>query len=154
MAKPDTADVIAPPPLIVLAGLLAGYGLDFLWPAPSLPNEFGYPLGVLLGVTGLAAALPALRGFRRAGTSPEPWHPSTALVTEGLYKYTRNPMYVGLTLIYLAIAAAFGGAWLLAMLLPTLATLHYGVILREERYLDAKFGEAYRAYKASVRRWL
>lgn len=154
MAKPDTAGVIAPPPLIFLAGLLAGYGLDFLWPSLSLPNEIGYPLGVLLGLIGLAAALPALLGFRRAGTSPEPWHPSTALVTEGLYRYTRNPMYVGMGLIYLGITAAFGGAWMFAMLLPTLMTLQYGVILREERYLEAKFGEPYRDYTATVRRWL
>lgn len=154
MAKPDTAGVIAPPPLIFLAGLLAGYGLDFLWPSPSLPNDIGYPLGALLGLIGFAAALPALLGFRRAGTSPEPWHPSTALVTEGLYRYTRNPMYVGLTLIYLGITAAFGGAWMFATLFPTLMTMQYGVILREEHYLEAKFGAPYRAYKASVRRWL
>lgn len=154
MARPDTAGVIAPPPLIFLMGLFVGYWLEYLWPSPALPNDIGYPLGALLGLIGLAAALPALLGFRRAGTSPEPWHPSTALVTGGLYRYTRNPMYVGMTLIYLGITAAFGGFWMLAMLLPTLMTMQCGVILLEERYLEAKFGKAYRDYRALVRRWL
>lgn len=154
MAKPDTAGVIAPPPLIFLMGLFVGYWLEYLWPSPALPDEIGYSLGVLLGVVGLATALPALFGFRRAGTSPEPWHPSTALVTEGLYRYTRNPMYVGMALIFLGVTAAFGGVWMLLLLLPTLMTMHYGVIVREEQYLESKFGEAYRDYKLSVRRWL
>ncbi len=156
MAPSDktTAGVIAPPPLIFLTGLLIGYGLDFLWPSPSLPNEIGYPLGVLLGVMGFAIALPALFGFRRAGTSPEPWNPSTVLVTGGVYRFSRNPMYVGLAFVYLGITAAFGGIWMFAFLIPVLATMHYGVIAREERYLRELFGEPYRQYCDIVRRWL
>lgn len=149
----DTAGVIAPPPLIFLSGLLVGYGLDYFWPSPALPNAIGYPIGVLLGMMGLAMALPALFGFRRAGTSPEPWHPSTALVTTGIYRYSRNPMYVGMLLVYLAMTAAFGGLWMIAWLLPVLVTMRYGVIAREERYLEHLFGEPYRQYCDTVRRW-
>lgn len=153
-AAKDTPGVVAPPPLIVLVPMLAGFGLDYLWPSPALPNVVGYPLGIVLGILGFAAALPALFGFRRAGTSAEPWHPTTVLVTGGLYRYTRNPMYVGLILVYLGVTAAFGGLWVLAMLAPVVVALRYGVIRREESYLEAKFGDAYRDYKASVRRWV
>ena len=149
----DNPGVIAPPPLIYLTALLLGFALEYFWPGAALDRGIGQLLGILLGCAGLAFALPALLGFRRAGTSPEPWHPSTALVTSGLYRYTRNPMYVGLTLIYLGVTAAFGGVWMAAMLVPALLVMRYGVIAREERYLESKFGNAYLDYLGSVRRW-
>ena len=129
-------------------------GLEYGWPSPSLPAAIGYPAGAILALSGLAIAVTAIRGFRRAGTKPEPWQPSTALVTGGLYQYSRNPMYVALALLYLCLTAAFGGVWVAVLLLPTLVTMRYGVIAREERYLEGKFGDAYRDYKASVRRWV
>ena len=121
MAEKNTAGVLAPPPLIVLAPMLAGFELDHLWPSPGLAKEIGYSLGVVLGVAGFGCAVPAMLGFRRAGTRAEPWHPTTALVTGGLYRRTRNPMYLGLVLFYLAVTAAFGGLWVLAMLVPAVA---------------------------------
>ena len=153
MASKDIAGVIAPPPLIYLAALLIGFGLEYGWPSPSLASGVGYPVGAVLILSGLAVAFSAILGFRRAGTNVEPWQPSTALVASGPYRYTRNPMYVGLTLIYLGVTAVFGGLWMAAMLLPALVIMRYGVIAREELYMEAKFGDAYRDYKASVRRW-
>lgn len=152
-AERDNPGVVAPPPLIYLAALLTGLGLEYLWPPTSLADEVGNPVGAGLVLSGLAVAVTAIRGFRRAGTNVEPWQPSTALVASGPYRYTRNPMYVGLTLIYLGVTAAFGALWMAAMLLPALVIMRYGVIAREERYMEAKFGDAYRDYKASVRRW-
>ncbi len=154
MASKDTAGVIAPPPLIFLAALLVGFGIEYAWPSASLAGEIGYPAGAVLALSGLVFAVSAIRGFRRANTNVEPWRPSTALVIGGPYRFTRNPMYAGLTLVYLGITAAFGGVWAAATLLLALVVMHYGVIAREERYMEAKFGEAYRDYKASVRRWL
>lgn len=153
-AKKDTPGVLAPPPLIVAVPMAVGFGLEFLWPSPGLDPAVGYPLGIVLAVLGFAAAIPALFGFRRAGTKAEPWYPTTALVTGGLYRYSRNPMYLGLVLVYFAVTAAFGGLWVLVMAIPAVVGLHYGVIRREERYLEDKFGDAYRDYKRSVRRWL
>ncbi len=150
----DNPGVIAPPPLIVLAALLTGFGLEYLWPSLVIPNAVGYPVGGFLALVGFGLAFSALFGFRRAGTNAEPWQPTTALVANGPYRFTRNPMYVGLALVHLGIAAAFGGLWVAAMLVPALVTLRYGVIAREERYLEAKFGDAYRDYMGSVRRWL
>ncbi|MEX2630517.1 MAG: isoprenylcysteine carboxylmethyltransferase family protein [Tistlia sp.] len=152
----ETAGVIAPPPLLYLGALLAGLGLDRLFGLPGLPLEL--PLRLLLGgavaLAGFGLALPALRGFRRAGTEPEPWKPTRALVVEGPYRFTRNPMYLGMALVYLGVLLAAGGPLTLLLLAPLLAVVRYGVIGREERYLEARFGQPYRDYKARVRRWL
>ncbi len=154
MTSSDSPGVIAPPPLIFLAALLVGFGLEYVWPSPSLGGPVGYPAGAVLLLAGLLVAISAVRGFKHAGTNVEPWHPATALVTGGFYRYTRNPMYVGLTLVYLGLTAAFSGLWTAAMLPLAHVILFYGVVAREERYMEDKFGAAYRDYKASVRRWI
>jgi protein-S-isoprenylcysteine O-methyltransferase Ste14 len=96
----------------------------------------------------------AITSFRRAGTNVPTNRPALALVVTGPYRFSRNPIYVGGTLAYLGLALAVDGVWLAALLAPFLLILRYGVIAREERYLEAKFGAAYRAYTQNVRRWL
>lgn len=152
--KDDTPGVIAPPPLIYLAFLLIGLALGHFWPARFLPGSWSIPLAVLLIVGGLALGALGLREFRRVGTQVSPYRSSTALSTDGVYGYTRNPLYLGLTLVYLGIAVATNGLWLLLLVLPLLVLMSFGVIAREERYLEAKFGEPYRQYKTRVRRWI
>ena len=155
-AKKDIPGVIAPPPFIFLgflvAGWLAGQALDL----PGFPLE---PTGrktvaVALIVGGFALEIWAAGLFRRAGTNVVPYSPATALVTEGPYKFTRNPMYVGFTITYLGLALGLDSPLTLGLLIPCLLVMQWGVISREERYLEGKFGEPYRAYKRSVRRWL
>ena len=152
----DTAGVIAPPPLLYGAALAAGLALDFL----VLRVPTGLPAAVRFGLAKacVLAALVliggALTGFRRAGTPAEPWQASTAIVTDGVYGYTRNPMYLAMTLFYGAIAVAADSLITLLFLFPLLVVMHYGVVLREERYLERKFGDAYRHYKFAVRRWI
>lgn len=149
----DTAGVILPPPLIYLAGLAAGFGLERWHPFPFLPPGVQRPAGLVLVLSGLIL-VPAVRAMDRAGTRPEPWKPTRALVTDGPYRYTRNPMYLGFTLIYLGVVASLNSGWMLALLPPVLLAMLLGVIHREERYLEARFGEPYRAYCHRVRRWL
>ncbi len=96
----------------------------------------------------------AIRQFRAAGTNVETWRPTEAIVTRGVYARTRNPIYLAMLAIYTGIALGVDSAWLLALVIPLALVLRYGVIAREERYLEAKFGEPYRAYRATVRRWL
>ncbi|MGM0562527.1 MAG: methyltransferase family protein [Pseudomonadota bacterium] len=152
----DTAGVIAPPPLIFALALGFGILLDVLvLPlATGLPPLPRYLAGALLAVLACAVIAMGMLRFRRAGTPVEPWQSSTAIVTDGVYGHTRNPMYLGMTGLYLAVALVLNSLWILIFLIPLLITLHYGVIRREESYLEDKFGEDYRNYRKRVRRWL
>ena len=155
MAPPDdNPGVIAPPPLIYLAGLIVGNAIEYVWPAPFLPQAVQYSVGGSLIVAGLALAATAMRLFSRAGTNLRPDRPSTALVFEGPYRFSRNPMYISLTMTHLGIAIAADSVWMIAMVIPVLITMNLAVIAREERYLEGKFGDDYRRFKQSVRRWL
>ena len=153
----DNAGVIAPPPLIALAAVLLGLALDWLLPAYVLTVLLSYWERVFIAViligAGAALAIPALRGFRSAGTHVEPWKASTVLVTGGVFGRLRNPMYVGLTLLLAGLSIFLASDWMLVMTIVFMPVIHFGVVKREERYLEAKFGDAYRAYKASVPRY-
>ena len=153
----DNAGVIAPPPLIALAAVLLGLALDWLMPAYVLTVLLTWPerviIAAILFVVGAALAFPALRGFHAVGTHVEPWKPASALVTEGIFAWLRNPMYVGLTLFLVALSLALASDWILVMTIGFVLVIHFGVVLREERYLEAKFGDSYRQYKARVPRY-
>lgn len=150
----DHAGVIAHPPFIYLGGVLFGFFCQLLWPLGLLGAGWRYLAGVSLIVIGFASILAAGLQFHRAGTSVPTHTPTTAVVTHGLYALSRNPIYVALTVIYLGIAFAADNAWILIFLAPVLLVMQIGVIHREERYLERKFGEDYRRYKERVRRWL
>lgn len=153
----DIAGVIAPPPLIFLAFLVAGIALEYgvvRTQGLDMPMSLRWtvvPLLVLAGATFIAAAV--LR-FRKAGTPAPPWHPTTAFVAQGVYRWTRNPMYLGMALIYIALGVAAEAPVVFWLFPPLIATIHYGVILREERYMAAKFGAPYLDYVQRVPRWL
>ncbi len=153
----DTAGVIAPPPLIALGALLVGLALDWLAPAYILTVlmswETRLPVGILLIVFGMLLAYGALLSFRRANTDANPYKPSMALATTGVYSYVRNPMYVALGLIVGGIGIALALDWTLVMLVAGALLIHFGVVLREERYLAAKFGAAYAQYCEAVSRY-
>jgi protein-S-isoprenylcysteine O-methyltransferase Ste14 len=153
----DTAGVIAPPPLIALAAVVLGLALDWLAPAYLLTVLLSLTerivIGIILFAVGGALAFPALRGFRSAGTHVEPWKPSQVLVTDGIFGWLRNPMYVGLGFLVAGIGIALASDWTLVMLVAAALTIHFGVVKREERYLEAKFGEAYRQYMDKVPRY-
>jgi protein-S-isoprenylcysteine O-methyltransferase Ste14 len=101
----------------------------------------------------VALAVSAFRTLRAVGTNPEPWKPTLALVTTGVFRYLRNPMCVGMTFMVIGLAIALASDWMLVALIPAAMIVHYGVILREERYLERKFGEPYRLFQASVPRY-
>src|SRR4051794_15818028 len=150
----DIAGVIAPPPLIYLAGLIAGFALEAVLPGADLPAWVEWGVGALLVLAGLGLLAWFNTLFSRKGTAVEPWKPTTAIVTTGPYRFTRNPAYLGMALAYVGIAVLSSALWVLVPLPVVIAVIDRGVILREERYLERKFGEEYLAYKRSVRRWL
>ena len=153
MTDRDIPGVVAPPPLLYAAALGAGLLIEHWFPRPVLPQGWAHPLGALLFASGLLG-IAAVVAFRRAHTSPNPWKTTTQLVTGGIYRVSRNPMYVGFTLWYLGVASWANSLWPLLLLPLVVVIMIYGVILREERYLDRRFGEEYRRYRAQVRRWL
>jgi protein-S-isoprenylcysteine O-methyltransferase Ste14 len=153
----DIPGVIAPPPLIALATILLGLAADWLFPVFVLKTVLTFYVRVTIGVVvvacAVALALAAVRKFMQASTNVKPWKPSLALATGGVYTKLRNPMYVALAMMVGGIAVALASDWLLVLVIPMFAVLHYGVVKREERYLERKFGDDYRRYKESVRRY-
>ena len=150
----DHAGVIARPPSIVLATLLLGLALEWLGPTHLPGGRLRAALGAALVAGGVALMASAMRQFRRAGTHVETWRPTEAIVTWGVYARTRNPIYLAMLALYAGLALLADSIWVLGLLVPLALVLRFGVIAREERYLEAKFGEPYRAYRGRVRRWL
>ena len=150
----DNPGVIAPPPLIYAGSLVAGLAANRIYPIRFLPRGLSRALGWPLVAAGLSLGLLGFREMRRAGTNVQTRKPTTAIVEAGPYRYTRNPLYVGMTLIYAGFASR-ANALPVALLLPAvLAVVRRGVIEREERYLEGKFGDEYLRYKGRVRRWI
>lgn len=150
----DHPKVIAPPPLIYAAALAVGFGLDLVVPLPV----FAAGTGMLPGLVSIGLAL-ALAGwciglFIRAGTEVPPHRPTSAIVTDGPYRFSRNPIYVALTLLAAGIAFWVNSFWMLGLLIPTLVVMTIAVIGPEERYLERKFGSEYLDFKTRVRRWI
>jgi protein-S-isoprenylcysteine O-methyltransferase Ste14 len=150
----DHPKVVAVPPLIYFGFFCLGLILEYFWRTEVFAPPLRLLVGVFLIAVGLLLGFQAFREFRQAETSVEVYKPSTALVTKGPYSYTRNPIYVGLTLAYVGAALVADSLWILGLLAPILLIMHYGVVVREENYLMRKFGTAYRQYQESVRRWL
>jgi len=153
-AEPDTAGVVAPPPLIYLAGLVVGIVLDALLPEGSLPWVIRWVLGGVLALAGIALLASFNTAFTRRGTAVEPWKPTTAIVTTGPYRITRNPAYLGMALLYIGITLLADVPWALLILPIVVVVIDRMVIAREERYLERKFGGEYLGYRATVRRWI
>lgn len=150
----DSANVIAPPPLIYLGGVGLGFALEALLPSVSLPGLLRWGVGGALLLVGVTLARAFFRALVGGGTTVSPYSASKALVTSGPYRFSRNPGYLGMALAFAGISLMSSAAWSLVALVPTLAVIELGVIHREERYLERAFGEEYRAYRTRVRRWL
>lgn len=152
----DGAAVRLPPPLVYLGALVAGGLLhELVRPLPLGLGPLlraGLAIGAILLGVGMVSA--ALGLFRRTGQDPKPWKSTPEVISSGVYRFTRNPMYVGMGLLLAGIGVAWANAWLLLLVPPVLAVVHATAVRHEEAYLERKFGESYRAYKRSVRRWL
>jgi len=151
---PDNPGVVAFPPLIWLVNAVISILVHLFVRVPIMRHNIAVVCGLVVIVLAPTLALSAFVTMKRAGTNVHPSEPALALVRGGPYRFTRNPMYVALCLVQLAIGFFLNDWITLLFVVPLALIFHYGVILREERYLTAKFGEPYRQYKHEVRRWI
>jgi protein-S-isoprenylcysteine O-methyltransferase Ste14 len=152
----DTAGVKVFPPFVYFVGLAGGYLIWWLVPVSIFPGA-GTPLravGIVVCLAGLSLGASALFQFWRVGTPPEPHKPTRALATTGPYRFTRNPMYLGMALGHAGLALVGNALWPLLTLIPVIWIIRRKVIDREEDYLTAKFGDEYRSLTRRVRRWI
>lgn len=149
-----TADPIALPPVIYGGFLVAGFVVDYFIPVSILPDRLQYPLGIAVMLASGAIMPFVLIRFRRDRTSFDGRQPTSSIITDGPFRYSRNPSYVALTMLCIGVGILADNVWVIGFTIPAVAVTHYGVILREERYLESRFGDEYLRYKASVRRWL
>ena len=154
MSDQGTAGVIARPPLLFLAALLLGLAADRLVPVPVAWPQARGTLGGSLVLLGLVVGVGGIRDFVHAATPVPTNQPTRALVTTGFHRWSRNPIYLGLFLVYGGLGVAGRSPWILILALPLAIAIRYGVVAREEAYLERRFGDPYRDYKARVRRWL
>jgi protein-S-isoprenylcysteine O-methyltransferase Ste14 len=151
---PQSAGVPVDPQLIYAVPLVAGVVLERWLPTRVLPARFAAPVGIALSIAGIGLCWAVVRKLRAVRTTLQPWETSTALVTDGPFRLSRNPVYLGYSLIYLGIALWVDTAWPLFFLPIVVGAMHWIVIAREEAYLEARFGDEYRAYRRRARRWL
>ena len=154
-AQTTQAGIIAPPPVLYLATLGAGLCIQAFSPQPIFHSvSLSMWLGIAFLILSSAFARWSFVVMRQASTTASPREVSTALVVDGPFRFSRNPIYVAMTGLYLGISFLANAAWPLGLLGPLLLVMHFWVVLREERYLAGQFGQPYRVYQSSVRRWL
>jgi protein-S-isoprenylcysteine O-methyltransferase Ste14 len=144
---------LARPPAIYLIAIATGLLLHFAWPIPFVPS-WAKPLGALIAVFAATLFMWSVKTFHSAETPVPGNRPTTEIVRVGPYRFSRNPIYLAFSLFQTGIALMVNDAWIMLTLLPAISLMSFVVIPREERYLEARFGEEYKTYKASVRRWL
>jgi protein-S-isoprenylcysteine O-methyltransferase Ste14 len=147
----DTAQVMVPPLLTWGLAVTAGFALNWLVPLPILPAP---SIGAMVSFLALVLFIWAVVTITTAGSNVRTNLPTTTIVESGPFRFTRNPIYLAMFLGLVGLAIAFGNFWLLLMLAPFMVVIHYGVVAREEAYLERKFGDVYRGYRSRVRRWL
>jgi protein-S-isoprenylcysteine O-methyltransferase Ste14 len=152
----DGAAVRLPPPITYLVAVIVGALLHGF--ALSLPLDFalGARIGAAVAVAGLGIAMMvgAMGLFKRTGQDPKPWKSTPEIISTGVYRFTRNPMYVGMALLQIGIGIGLANGWILVLVPPVLVIIYATAIRREEAYLERKFGDTYIAYKATARRWI
>jgi protein-S-isoprenylcysteine O-methyltransferase Ste14 len=153
--RSDNPGVVVHPPALYLGGLVVLIVLRGSWPAPILANpSLALYAGLALGVLAIALGLWAVATMHAAGTNVDPGKEATTVVTAGPFGYSRNPIYVGFSLLFVGFTLALNDWWGVALLVPLLVVMHVGVIRREERYLEQKFGGDYLRYKYDVARYI
>lgn len=150
----DNANVLAPAPVFFVAALAVGFGLEYAFPSALLSFSYSTVLGIASIAISIALIVSAVVHLVRAKTAFDARKSTTTIVTAGAFRISRNPTYLSLALLQVGLALLFQSVWVLVTVVPAVAITHWSVVLREERYLEQKFGAEYERYSAKVRRWL
>lgn len=156
----EAARTIVRPPFLFLVSLLLGFILDHVLPLTfpitrtGLAHWISAAIAVCLGLIGVGLFAAAIRNFSSAATPVRGTKPTRALVTTGIYGWSRNPIYLGMFLFFVGIGVVVRSPWTLILTLPVAVIMRYVVVAREEAYLERRFADMYRDYKGRVRRWL
>ncbi len=152
----DGASVRIPPPLVYLAAVIAGGLVDrYVFPLSlDLARGVRFAAAAVVVAIGAGVMVAAVGLFRRTGQDPKPWKSTPEIISTGVYRITRNPMYVGMALLQTGIGIGWGSGWITALVPVVLAVVYATAVRHEEAYLEDKFASAYRSYKSSVRRWI
>lgn len=143
-----------PPPLPCLLGVIAGLACDWLRPWRIAPYDYALPVGLVLVGVVVALSVALALVFKRHNTPVDPQKETTAIIDTGPFRFSRNPAYVSVATLQTAIGFLINSTWIVLFVVPAVLAIQQIVILREEAYLEKKFGEAYLNYKSRVRRWV
>lgn len=155
-SETNSANIRIWPPAAFLIAIAIGFVIDKIsWWHVGIPlgHWLERRLGWVAVVAGLAIMMTALGLFKKAGTSPEPWKQVSALVTDGVYRWTRNPMYLGMALMQIGVALLYDSLVTLLLIIPVIFWITRNVIEKEEAFMAARFGAEYDAYRTKVGRW-
>ena len=150
----DKAGVLMFPPLLYLLVLATGILISYFFPKQLIGFSIALPMGIIISMAGIASLIFAAHLFRKNKNPVNPSGSTQLIISNGIYKYTRNPMYLSLTIIYTGISIITNAWFSFVLLFPLLIVVQKGIIEREEKYLTRKFGDEYLAYKGKVRRWI
>ena len=154
LATSDNPAVAVLPPILFAGSFVVVLALQWSWPLTIVRAPIAFCLGLVLSIVALVLGFWGRQTMRGAGTNISPLRPATSLVTTGPFRFSRNPLYVAITLLYVGFTMLLNSWWGVILLAPLLVVLHWGVVRREERYLERKFGDCYAEYRSRVRRYL
>lgn len=153
-AEPDNAQVLVPPPVALAIAAIAALVADELVPFPIASSTVAFWAGAIIVAFALGSVIWAIATLHGSGSNVPTNRPTTTIVRTGPYAFSRNPIYLGSMLFLTGLSLADDNAWFLIALAPFALVIRFGVIAREEAYLERKFGDVYSAYRSRVRRWL
>ena len=153
-ATTDNPEVAILPPVLYGGAFVAVLMLQWIWPLKIIRQPIAFWLGLILSIPALALVAWGRQSMHGASTNISPLKPAVSLVTTGPFRFSRNPLYVAITLLYVGFTMLLNSWWGMLLLAPVLMALHWGVVRREERYLELKFGDEYAEYRSRVRRYV
>lgn len=152
--KVDSAQVKIPPPIYLLGAIIVGFVVHWFYPIELVSPALRWAIGLPVIILGLSIIIYCATLFKKAQTDIKPWEPTSQIISSGIYRFSRNPIYFSFIIVGIGTAITINTLWVLIMMIPLVLLLNRNVIFKEESYLEKKFGQEYLNYKNRVRRWI